>query len=352
MFGKNIPGVTWNSWYNPFDNVASTAKNVASVVPSFGMQNGQTVAGPKQSQPEPSFDPNQMGGLTDRNYNNVNPGGNANTGQSSGGGDALRVQQEAARQQALRVSQAQGILQGQLGRLPGQLDIARGNINDQFNVRGNELQSGFNAAQNTYNTQSTQNRQNLVTDRNNINDIASQGLRGLMRMLGAFGAGGSSDRFNAGDAVTTQANSQLSGAGQTFSGNQSGLDTNWGNFKTQDEQERAKLNDWKTQQLNSAEQQSMTNRQDILSRLAGLQSDAGSAQRYIDESSALNSQIDNLGRFSPTYTGNTPVFQAPTLNSYDTGQGQVAVRGDALQGSGSTPFLSLLLGQDDRRRRF
>ena len=345
MFGINLPGVTWNSWYNPLDNFASSAKSAASVIPSFGVQtnNGQTSvvssAGAGSPRKE-AFDPNRLSGLS-----LDNPGGHDGS-QPSGGGSS-GVQQPSYDVQ--RYNQAISLLESQLGRLPGQLDIARANINDQFGVGQNQLQSSFNQGQNTYNTQGTQNRQNLVTDRNNINDVASQGLRGLMRMLGAFGVGGSSDRFNAGGAVTNQANQNLAGAGQTFSGNQSALDTNWGNFQEQDRQERRKLDDWKTQQLNSAEQQSLSNRQDILSRLAGLQGDPGASQRYIDEANGLGSQIDALGRFNPSYSGNSPVFSTPTLDSYNVGQTGIQVGNGSA--SRTTPFLSMLLG-DDRRRRF
>lgn len=244
-------------------------------------------------------------------------------------------------------NQARSVINSQLARLPGQRDIALGNIDSQFNVGRNQLDSAFNQARKTYDTQSTTNRQNLVTNRNTINDQASQGLRGLMRVLGAYGAGGSSDRFLVGDAVTGQMNAQMSGAGQNYSTNQQGLDTNWGNFETQSEQERKQLNDWRTQQRQQAESQYNTNRQDLLYRLANLGGD--NAQQYINEANAMGSQIDALARFNPTYTGNTPVFEAPALSSYQTGTAEVNV--GQQQPQGGSPFLSALLGNREERRR-
>ncbi len=213
-----------------------------------------------------------------------------------------------------------GIVNSQLNRLPTQLSIAQGNIGDQYNVGRNQLDSNFAQGQSQYNTQSTQNQQNLRTNKNTITDMASQGLRGLLRLLGSFGANGS-DRSLASQAVAQDASMQRAGAGQTFAGNQRNLDTNWAGFQNQDQQDRRQLEDWRTQQLNSAEQQSMTNRQSLLQQLAGLMSDPSQASTYLTQADALNPAIDALGRFSPTYTGATPVYAAPTLDSYQTVMG-------------------------------
>lgn len=245
-------------------------------------------------------------------------------------------------------------LQSGLNRLPGQLDIARSNINTQYGTNRNELDSTKNQAQNSYTTSGQQNQQNYRTDKNAIADKSSMGLQGLLRMLGAHGAGGSSDaRYVAPQAVATQASQERSGAGQNFAQNQSGLDTNWNNFLLQDTNSRRKLDDWRTQQLNSAEAQSQTAKQDLLSKLAELSGQRaalmggnfkGAAQPYVDQANSLSSVIDNLARLNPTYTGVTPVYNAPTLSDYTLGQGGApTVASNALEQQAS-PYLSLLLG--------
>lgn len=263
--------------------------------------------------------------------------------------------------QIAQYEQAIGLTQNALSRLPGQLKVARANVGDQYQIGVNELDSSRSQAQNNYNTQTTQNSQNYRTDKNLIADQASQGLRGLQRILGALGAGGSSEAlFVAPQAVADVATQQRSGAGQTYSSNQQAMDTNWGNYQTQDENERKKLGDWKTRQINEAESQSTQNRQDLLLKLADLQgslsayrggSYAGSAQPFVDQARTLNSRVDELARFKPTYTGQTPVYQAASLDSYNATANAPQAQTNALQGTNS-PYLAMLLGQrEDERQR-
>ena len=257
--------------------------------------------------------------------------------------------------------QAIGLTQSNLDRLGNQLKTAFSNIQDQYGIGVNQLDSAKQRGQQSYNQQSTQNQQNLRTDKNLIADQASQGLRGLMRLIGAYGAGGSSDaRYVAPQAVAQVATQQRQGAGQNFSQNQQNLDTNWNNYQEQDRQERDKLTDWRTQQRNAAEAQSQTNRQSLLQKLAELQGAkaqytggnfAQAAQPYYDQAIALNPQIDALARFNPRYSGKTPTYEQQSLDSYDvTGQAPGTSQ-SALQNSNS-PFLSLLLGGQEERRRY
>lgn len=243
-----------------------------------------------------------------------------------------------------------------LSRLPGQLGIAEGNINTQYGQNLNEINSARDQAQNNYNDQTTQNSQSYVTNKNQIKDQASQGLRGLQRMLGAYGAGGSSDAlYVAPQAVATQQTTQNAGAGQNFATNARTLDTNWNNFLADDKNSRAKLHDWQSQQLQSAQSQSDTTKQSLLSQLAAVKgqraaaaggSYAAGAQPYIDQANALSGQIDALARLNPTYTGTTAVYKAPTLDSYTAGQGTAATIDPGAQGA--TPYLAALLGQQQK----
>lgn len=257
--------------------------------------------------------------------------------------------------------QSIGIVNSALGRLPSQINIARDNVNDQYGVGVNELNSSRKQAENSYKTSSTQNQQSYRGDKNAIADQASQGLRGLLRMLGAFGAGGSSEaQFVAPEAVAQHATLQRSGAGQTFSENQQGLDTNWGNFQTQEENERQKLADWKNLQLRNAELQNTQNKIDLISQLAQLTQQRAAAldgdveaagQPFINQVNQLSERVNSLGRFSPQYQGNTPVYQAKPLDSYNSAQTQATPQTNALQ-STTSPYLAALLGagQEERRR--
>jgi hypothetical protein len=250
-------------------------------------------------------------------------------------------------------------LESGINRLPGQLSVALGNINDQFTQSTGRLDTAKTGAETQYKTGSTGNMQSLRTNKNNINDQASGGLRGLLRTLGMYGAVGS-DRSLAGNAVSDQATQQRSGAGSTFSQNQRGLDTNWGTFQNEDKNRRKELNDWRGQQEQQAEAQSNTTKQDLLTRLAELRgqraatiggSYKGAAQPYLDQANGLSGRIDELARFKPTFDGATPQYTAPTLSSYNMGQ---APRMSIGQTAGAgTPAINAILGinPDDEKNK-
>jgi len=299
-----------------------------------------------------------MDGMTFSTGGNIN--GNANTNQDTTQTPSTTYTPNYAQQNASAISQLSqsgNVIQNALNRLPGQLDIALGNIGTQYNQKNNELQSAYDQSQNSYNTSTTQNQQNFRSNKNTINDQASSGLRGLQRLLGARGAVGS-DMGLAGQAVADVASQQNAGAGQTYAQNQSGLDTNWGNYKLSDEQEHKKLADWQTQQQNSARSQSDTTKQDLLSKLADIQGQMGaarggsysaSAQPYLDQANALSAGIDNLAKINPTYNGTTPVYEAAPLSSYSTGNGATIASNAAAGGDLNTHWLNTLLGNDKKK---
>ena len=254
--------------------------------------------------------------------------------------------------------QAIGTYNNSLGRLPGQLGIAQGNINQSYGGSLRGINTTRDNANTSYNQSTTQNGQALRTNKNQIADQQSNGLRGLMRLLGSYGASGSEAALNAGQATSQQASQQRSGAGQTYAGNQANLDTNWGTFNTQDKQNRDNLESWKTNQMNSAQSQSDSTKQDLLTKLAGLQgqraqaaggSYTASAQPYIDQAQGLNASIDNLGRLAPTYTGAAAQYATPTLASYQN-QGVNGAKVNQGPAGGDNPYLAMLLGLDKTKQ--
>lgn len=303
-------------------------------------------------------------------YNSPNRqyGGNAYPSQVNGtstvygsGGGSGYVAPRYDPNTLAQFDQSEGVINNSLGRLDNQLNIARGNVTGQYDNQVRDLDTQKANAQSGYNTSSTQNSQNLRSNKNTITDQSSNGLRGLMRMLGAYGALGSSDSRVAGRAVADQASQQRAGAGQTYAQNQSDLDTNWGNYQTQFNANRTGLDNWKKNNLNAVESESLTQRQSLLSKLADIKgqraaliggSYTGSAQPYLDQANALNGQIDNLGRSVQAYAGTAPTYQAKELSSYDTGSGTAGVVANSPQGGSmlNTPYLSLLLGRDKKQQ--
>lgn len=311
----------------------------------------------KSPQNQGSNTPQQQGNDTSTQNIYNDPWYTTGTGGGYGGGGGVNYAQQNANQIA-QLEQSKNVINQGLGRLDGQLGIALDNIDTQKRIKDNEAQTQFNSTQGKYKTSTTQNQQSFRGNKNTIQDQASSGLRGLSRLLGSYGAVGS-DLGLAGQAVANVASQQNAGAGETFAKNQNSLDTNWGNYKNEWEQERKKRNDWQAQEHNKSRQQSASTRQDLLSRLADIEGQIGaarggsyaqSAQSYLDQANALSGQIDALGRINPTYTGVTPQYQQASLDSYQTERAQTGVSPSEMTGGLNTPWLNQLLGRDKEKQ--
>lgn len=241
-----------------------------------------------------------------------------------------------------------------LGTLGDQLNNSLANIKGQYDQYKNEQQSSYDAAENDYNNSTKQNQQNLQINRNNITNNASSGLRGLLRVLGSMGAGGSSvARYEAPAMVTNQANQEYSNAGKTYAQNQQGLDTNWGNYKINAENDRKKLEDWYDGQVKTAKQENYEKGQSLLNDLVTAYGNraqyGGSYGNNINDAydriANYRSQINDLGRYTPAnYAGVTAVYNAPDLASYNTSNPNLSTTVTGSSTSASSPLLAALQG--------
>lgn len=362
-----MPDINVGKWFNDtfgFDPTPGYNLSVNDYGVPYATQSGtKTSAGGAWNDIQATFDNGaQLSSASPRGASVVNqPLGGSNRNEGGAGtvapGTVVDYGTVNARTLA-SLGQAADIIQRGLDRLPGQLEIARGNIDTQFNQRNNELDSDYASNEASYGQSKTQNSQNFRTNKNVINDQASTGLRGLLRLLGTYGATGT-DLGLAGGAVADVQTAQNAGAGQTFSQNEQSLDANWGDYGNRFKNEKDKLTDWRTNQRNAAESASLTNKQELLTKLAGIRGEeaaarggdyTGSAQPFLDQATALSGRIDNLGKLNPTYTGTTPVYGAAPLSSYNTANpATIGVAGGA---GGGTPFLNAILGRDRKDRRF
>ncbi len=246
------------------------------------------------------------------------------------------------------ISQKNNAIDELSNTLKNDLDEIEGN----YNTYKNEQQSAYNKAQSEYDNSSKQNLQSLITNRNSITDNAAHGLRGLTRVLGAMGAGGGSvARYNAPDAVKSQADQENANAGLTFAQNQANLDTDWGNYKNDWENDKKKLEDWRTGQIKSAKQNIEKQRINLLDQLSELYgnratygADLGNSINDItNRIKSANQTIRDLGTYQkPQYTGMTATYEAPALSTYDTGNTDLTTTVNDYGNSGSTNLLSLL----------
>lgn len=246
------------------------------------------------------------------------------------------------------ISQKNSAIDDLEGSLKNSLDEIEGN----YKTYANEQQSAFNKAKSEYDNSSKQNLQSLITNRNTITDNAAHGLRGLMRVIGAMGAGGGSvARYNAPDAIKAQADQENAGAGLTYAQNQANLDTDWGNYKNDWENDKKKLEDWKTSETKKAKQDIEKQRINLLEQLSELYgnratygTDLGNSISDItNRVKAANQAIKDLGTYTaPQYNGITAVYEAKPLSGYDTGASDLTTTVQDNGSSGSTNLLSVL----------
>lgn len=253
--------------------------------------------------------------------------------------------------------------QNQLDNLGNQLNELNKNTDSDYNIKRNELQSSYDRSKADYDSSTTRNQQQLQTSKNTIADRASQGLRGLLRTLGAMGAGGSSEAlYNAPELVTAQANQERAGVNQTFGENQQKLDTNWGNYQIDHENEKKKLEDWKTGQLRENEQKMLNQKSNLLQTIADAYAQRGSAgqgagnklSELTQQLKANRNRLNELNKFvAPQYDGTRAMYEAPSLSTYNTGNTSLITNvSDAPQAgmnASVTPTLAMLLGVKDRK---
>lgn len=282
------------------------------------------------------------------------------SGAGSGSYSTTNAEEEATKRRMRGIYDEQiADINKNLDSQDNQLDNTLKGVENEYNTYKNEQQSSYNANENDYNNSTLQNMQNLQTNRNEITNRASSGLRGLLRILGAMGAGGGSvARYEAPGMVTSQANAEMNNAGQTYAQNQSNLDTDWGNYKEQFENDKKKLEDWRTNQIKAKKQENYEKRQSLLQDLvtaygnrAQYGGDYGSDMKgAFDRINEYRNKVNELGQFTPTqYTGMTSVFKSPELSSYDTGNTNLSTTVTESNTSASSPILAALQGLSKRK---
>lgn len=282
------------------------------------------------------------------------------SGGSSSSGSSYNAEEEALKNRMRGIYDRQAAdIKSNIDSLGSQLDNDLAAVKGEYDQYKNEQQSSYDANKNDYDNSTKQNQQDLQTNRNDITNRASTGLRGLLRVLGAMGAGGGSvARYEAPNMVTSQANAEMSSAGKTYAQNQSNLDTDWGNYQNEFENDKKKLEDWYNGQVKAKKQANEEKRQSLL---ADLVTAYGNRAQYggdygnnindaYDQIAKSRSRVTDLGKFAtPNYTGKTAVFESPDLASYDTGNTKLSTTVADSNTSATSPLLVALRGLNKRK---
>lgn len=362
-------GLSWNSWYNPLDNIAAGAKTIGSAVtPSFGVAPAGTsgsinvVTKPststvfKAAAPVATAPAQDTAGLP-VDYGSGDSGAYDGTYYGTGGGGSYSSPTPVIDYAAIaQFDQGIGNVQSGIDRLPGQLDIGNRNIDTAYTTHLNQLLQGKQDTQNQYNQNTAQNTGNYVTSKNTIGSNAGSSLNSLQRLLGARGAGGSSAYlFNAPQTVAHQAAVQRNGVGQTFAQNAQGLDTAWNNYNrdwTNSNNDLTRQRDDNKHQLQARVDTTRANLLQSLATLMGQKAQVSggnpvtAAQPYLDQANSYLSSADQLGLNTPVLQAAPVNYQAPSLASYTTNPFAAPTTGQSAAGDYTTPFLSMLLGKN------
>ena len=285
---------------------------------------------------------------------------NTSTRSSSGSGSGTSAAEQALKNRMIGIYDRQiGDINNNLDSLQGQLDNALASVKGEYDQYKNEQQSAYNSAKNDYDNSTKQNQQNLQTNRNDITNRASSGLRGLLRVLGAMGAGGGSvAKYEAPSMVTKQANQEYSNAGRTYAQNQSNLDTDWGNYNNEFENDKKKLEDWYNGQVKAKKQENEEKRQSLL---ADLVTAYGNRAQYggdygnnindaYNKIAASRSTINELGKYTtPNYTGIMSVYKSPDLASYNANDTNLTTSVADSNTSAASSLLTALKGLNKKK---
>lgn len=201
------------------------------------------------------------------------------------------------------------------------VDRALANINGSY-----AAETGANEGK--YTTGSNTNQNNLQKNKQSALVNAAQGRQGLFGTLSSIGALNGSGIDLANRAVQIGANEDLSGAGDNFATNQSGLDSSIAAYRLADDERRK-------QALTAAEDartrvrgEGAKSKQGYYSNLANdfaAEGNSSEANRYTGMASDLFPEIaaSNIPSSNLAYTG--AAYTAPSLASYLSGANSTSV---------------------------
>lgn len=238
-----------------------------------------------------------------------------------------------------------------LSTLLGSYNATTQGLRSKYGIQQNQLDSGQKATQATYNDNVNQQNQNLLRQQNQSRQDAYQAYNNLMNLLGAYGAGGSSVAQQwAPEAAQHFLTAQLNGANQTTAANLKNLDTAYNNYMLDYKNQKDKVNDALNSDLATAKSQYNTTR-DSLNRIIGRINDQTVTPDQI-ASDLGGIDVPNIQYVKPSYTGITPVYHAPSLDSFRAADPTSSFAAPStVSNSSTTPALVYLMQQQQKQQQ-
>lgn len=242
------------------------------------------------------------------------PGGAPAPSNPNGGGSSAPAKVDKSNDIALQLAG--------LGAISGQTDAGINSVDTALTKLTGQYDTEAAANEGNYKTQSETNQNNLQTNKQTALVNAAQGRRGLFGTLSSLGALNGSGIDLANRAVQKGANDDLHGAAENYSGNQSGLDTAIGTFRTEDtrrkEDAKTAAENAKTNVRNQAARDSLSFLSNLTNDYAAM-GDEGNAKAYAGRAAALYPEMarTSIPNSNIAYSG--AAFTPGTLASYMAG---------------------------------
>lgn len=242
-----------------------------------------------------------------------------------------------------------------LGKLLNSYGNEQQQINSNYDTQGNELQSGFNAAQAQNKQAVDQQNMNLLDEQNSIRQGVHQAYQNALNILGALGAGGSSAALNwAPMAASDFQNIQVGNANKNTAANLASLASNFGTYEQNFGNEKKKLADARTQDLNNAASAYDATKTALQRIIDGINAQNMTPSDVATGLTAVEGQIPNMKFSRPSYTGVTPVLAAPQLSTFEAPALKTSLTTSVPDNSAATPalyFLSQLQNQKKQQNQ-
>lgn len=281
--------------------------------------------------------------ISDPNPPKTAPSNPNGSGSSSGGATTQDRSNDIALQQA------------GLGSVDSQTQAGIAAINAALGSLTGQYDTETAANEGNYHTQSDTNQNNLQKNKQSALVNAAQGRQGLYGTLASLGALNGSGVTLANQAVQRGANDDLSGAGDTYDTNQTGLDTAIGTFRQEDTKRRQDAQTATNDAITGVNNQAAKTKQTFLSNLANdysAEGNAGQAKAFSDQAAALYPQIAQSSVPSSNIGYEGAAFTPGSLGNYLAGSASTAVTATPTQG-GKNPglFASTILTGDDTKKK-
>lgn len=312
-FGVNLPGVTWNSWYNPLDNASNFTKSVAdpnkNALPFLGnpWNNDSTQS---QSNTTPSNQTNNSG--VPWRADTPAPVNNTNT-QSA--------EQRAAAQRASQITGEINRLNSLLGVYAPQRDAGNQSIDAKFNEQKTRLGEQRTKANSGYDEQDALALQGRTRGYEQVDNYAKSSADSLSRVFQGANAGNSSvARLLAPQLVGKAADERRGDVTETANQNISGIRKARDEANTEFGYADQELENNRGYEKESLEKGILQSEADVFNQRLGLEREGGrdttGTQNEINSRTQRLSQLFGAGRFNPNYQVRAVAPKAVALNDY------------------------------------